>query len=158
MAKTYSFAEQLALGKIQELALDKHFREKGLIVVEKDDLETQRRGIDRIIVDPNTGNSWAVEYKADFAAGKTGNIFLEMIVDRKAGWVLTTEADTIVYLIVDTGKIYVISTVKLRENVSEFINTLRWATVRNERYVAYGMLLPTTILARIASKVLRLDT
>lgn len=136
----YNFQEQLKIGQEGEAFLDSFFRGKGVQVEVVDDLDTQRRGIDRYF--HIEGKTFSVEYKTDHTAARTGNAFLEMAVDKKAGWVQRTEADFIAYYVPGRQVIYLVRPERIRELLGAYINKLQWGEIRNDSFVAYGMLLP----------------
>lgn len=136
----YNFKTQLEIGYHGEAFLDDYFRGRGVQVEVVDDLDTQRRGIDRYF--RMDGWDYSVEYKTDLTAGRTGNAFLEMVVDKKAGWVMRTQADFVAYFVPGDRIIYLFRPNVLREQLPGYINVLEWKTIRNDRFVAFGMVLP----------------
>jgi len=94
---TYSYQRQLRSGEEQEQLLDAFLGM--LYTVRPVSPEQQRAGIDRIC----SLGTWTcfVEYKTDWTAAKTGNVFIELVsVDRqnqKPGWAYACRADWLLY-------------------------------------------------------------
>lgn len=151
MTNVYNFSEQLRLGAEGEEELDAYFGKLGVIVQPVTDLVEQKKGIDRIF--HTVVSSLTVEYKTDYLAGRTGNAFLEMIVNRKTGWVFTTQADYICYYVPQRKIIYFVKPDVIRQHINSWLNKLAWRTVKNTTYEAHGMLLPLETLEKISSKV-----
>jgi hypothetical protein len=150
---TYNFNKQFELGKTGEEQLDNLFKARGLDVEICDSMSIQRQGIDRRISNPLTQEVWSVEYKTDFQGAKTGNIFLEMCWKDRAGWVLTTQSDYVVYYLPEKC-IFIFRPEVIREHISSWLNSLKWRTVKNESYEAYGMLLPIERLKSLCKSVI----
>ena len=73
----YGFAEKLAQGEAGERYLDSLWSDRW--TVGKAGRDDQRRGIDRWLINRETGRRVAVEYKTDATAGRTGNAFVETV-------------------------------------------------------------------------------
>lgn len=103
----YTFEDQLELSERYEHILDEHYRTKGIhpIATTKDE---QFAGIDRYLARPD-GTIVSVDYKVDFTAGTTGNMFLETFSNyeaRRYGWTITSTAKLLIYYIPDWDMAY----------------------------------------------------
>ncbi len=87
-SQPYDFKAQLALGKQAEYFLDRFFSR--WFVIEPVDAQTERRdGYDRTFVRKTNGERLKIEYKADWQAAETHNVFVETISvyeERTPGW------------------------------------------------------------------------
>jgi hypothetical protein len=95
----HDFKRSLKIGKSWEKYLDLLLVSKGY-EVSKVDMDMERRGIDRATLNPRGEHNW-VEYKVDFWAKHTGNMFLETAIisplGNQKGWTWRTESDIILY-------------------------------------------------------------
>lgn len=139
----YGFRQQLEIGKGGERRLDSIWR--GLRVIDvSDDLEWQRRGVDRLIVLPN-GCRISVEYKTDEIAHRTGNLVFEIVSDdvkNTPGWGLSSEAQYLVYLIEGGSIVYLIRLPDLRKWVLERVSEFRRVEANNGAYRTHSLLIP----------------
>jgi hypothetical protein len=159
MTGAYGFAAQLAIGEGWEDRLDAfflgQFGEAGL-EVRRVGMDEQRRGIDRVFVGKATGEVHTVEYKADSLAGRTGNAFVETVsVDTtgKPGWAVSSQADVLVYLVMEPETIYWVPMKRVRAALGRWRRMYREAAAQNEGYRTLGLLVPLAELERIAVKV-----
>lgn len=88
-----------------------------------DDLQTQRKGVDKILYF-NNGNSFTIDEKK--RRSDYGDILLEIwSIDRKKrGWLFTTQCDYIVYIILSSKKIYFLPTILLKR--AWVSNSAKW--------------------------------
>lgn len=104
----HEFAESYDKGKAGELVLDQHFGQWWDIAPVTLD-EEKARGIDRRFTkrgNPGRGTRLTVEYKTDFEVRRYKNLFLETVsVDTtgEPGWLLKSEAQALVYLMVNVS-------------------------------------------------------
>lgn len=153
--KDYNFKEDYARGLEGEVFLDDFFsRQYPDIEIQEATPEQQRLGIDRVF--DNGNRQWGVEYKTDYIAENSGNIFLEMTVNHypnpKLGWAVGSQADILIYYIPKVA-VYSIPFPLLRTQMDTWVTQLGWRLVTNNRgkenqYTAYGMLLPVYRLER----------
>jgi len=155
----YQFNDQLVAGEDGEAYLDAFFRRRGHTILPVT-TEEQRLGIDRVFVTP-TGQSWKVEYKTDFRAGKTGNAFIETVsVDThgkygKMGWALTSTAEYLFYYVPDHA-IYVIPFLSLRHALPRWMREFPARGALNNRYTTHGVLVPLAQLAEFSKQTFEL--
>lgn len=152
---TYQFAQQLAQGEAFEKQLDAFFREQGfqVSVVSR---TMQRQGIDRVFLHRTNGDLFTVEYKADALAGKTGNAFIETVsVDtaHKQGWIHTSQASVLVYLVTDPETIYWLPFGRLRLNLPRWERRYPVRKAQNDGYQTHGLLVPLHELEQLAEVV-----
>lgn len=155
----YEFQTQLSLGQEQEARLDKHFGSR--FSIRESNMAEQKLGVDRWFT--KDGRSWAIEYKADFKAAQTGNAYIESVsvgrwqdgtlVVEKLGWVHTSNANWLVYLVVGTGKIYIIRPFELRAAMWLWRERYPVVFAENVTYTGEGILVPLAELAKVASVV-----
>lgn len=156
------FEDRLKMGQYAEQVLDIHFADKGIQVYPVTE-EMERDGIDRIFADK--ASSVYVEYKADFRAHETGNIFLEHEKNEnghgKPGWARTSRADLLVYYLPPIGQAYIFDMKVVQKNYYTIIANLRKARVlSNPGYTASGYLLPIESALRTAGfmSLIKLDS
>ncbi|MEK4798049.1 hypothetical protein NYE37_03845 [Thermoactinomyces sp. FSL K6-2592] len=144
MKKIHSFQEKLKEGEAFERELDNHFSK--WYQIEKVNIKTQRKmGIDRIFKNRFDGKIIKVEYKADSAAGKTGNIFVETISNSKSGaegWAIKCQADIVIYFIPMTGELIAVRPIDILLNLPRWIATYKKAPAFNSSYRSFGRLVP----------------
>lgn len=151
---------QLSKGEAAEKQLDSHFSDRFQIT--KATREEQRCGIDRIFakrmpVASATMRKYAVEYKTDWTAGRTGNAFIETVsVDTMniPGWVYTSRAEWLIYFVPIHSKVYIIRLNEMRKVVDEWVEQFGpEKTVPNEGYFTRGVPVPLSIVANLAVKI-----
>lgn len=151
----YDFDRQMRQGDEAALFLDTFFRGKGYTIREAT-RDEQRAGIDRAFTSPRDGKTWLVEYKADSAAARTGNAFIETIsVDAagKMGWALTAKADILVYYVPPTGTIYVIQFKAIQWELPRWIRDYPPRHAQNNGYSTHGIIIPLAELEKAAMRV-----
>lgn len=149
MAKTYNFKDQLAVGDQGEQVLDSYFLSKGYDISEVDK-EQQRRGIDRIMINP-AGELLSIEYKTDAITARTGNVFIETISSTRSGalgWAMKTHADYVIYYVPNYGKALVLKPDYLRNKVPFWIFEYKQRPVKNPSYMSWGIPVPWVDLAK----------
>ena len=100
---------------------------------------------------------FAVEYKTDHLAARTGNAFIETIsvdVEQKAGWAFTAQADLLLYYVPGLSQVYVLRTTALRARLPFWLLAHEVQQVSNRGYQTHGLLVPLAELANCAQKVL----
>lgn len=153
----YSFDEQLKLGQKYERMLDRHFARN--FDIEPVTMADERAGIDRYFTDKRNGNRYAIQYKADKTAARTGNAFVETIsvdTEHKPGWAISCAADYIVYYIVDSGPAYVIEPSKIKARVEGWEAQYQTRRIPNKGYHTVGILVPLDEFERLAYKVVNI--
>lgn len=147
----YSFRKQLRDGQKHERFLDDYYSTR--FHIEPADREEERRGIDRWFTDKRNGSTYAIQYKADTTAARTGNAFVETVsVDTKniPGWAYTCEADFIIYYVVGCGPAYVIRPVEIRKRLGSWEREFESRAIPNQGYNTVGLLVPLDEFERIA--------
>lgn len=150
----YTFHGQLRAGSRGEQTLDAVFAADWMITPATD--AEQRQGVDRHFQHRTHGQRWTVEYKTDYAAGRTHNAFLETIsVDatNKPGWVYTCQADWVLYFAVGEGLVYWCRPVTLQHYVRHLAHWRRPVSVPNRDYRTWGYCVPLRVLERIAGRI-----
>lgn len=153
--KSYQMGEQLKQGEEAERYLDSLFADE--FNIKNATRAEQRRGIDRHFTRKSDGKKWAIEYKADTTAARTGNAFVETIsvdVDNKPGWALYCEADFVMYYIVGIGPIYIIRPDDIRSRLDTWKSEYRIMTVPNEDYNTKGIIVPLAEFEKIAAQII----
>ena len=139
----YSFSEQLIKGEEYELILDEFFSSK--YDVEHVQLEVQRWGIDRIFTRKSSGVIASVEYKTDFIAQRTGNVFVETETvggTGKQGWAFCSIAQLLVYFIPELNVIYVADMLKIKLDIDKLAVRYDVKTVDNGHFKMMGVPIP----------------
>lgn len=158
--RTYDLKDQLALSRLRDSEIDKHFSNTWRIQSVGRDFE--RVGIDRIWTHKTSGRRWTVEYKHDTLAHKTRRVFVETLSVKEAGklgWSYTSCARVVVYYVVEGEYAFV-------TRMDEIEGKLPWweatfpkkeATTANkrtgERYTTVGVCVPLMIYRASADKV-----
>lgn len=151
---TYDFDTQLAIGEAHERRLDTLFQR--YFAITPATRQQQRQGIDRNFVNLDTGATYRVEYKADALAGKTGNAFIETVsVDAtgRPGWAVASQADILIYLVVEPEAVYAIRMATLRMALHGWMRRYPRHAAQNAGYKTLGYLVPLNELERIAMEV-----
>lgn len=159
----YDFQTQLAIGKEVENALDTYFSKWYNIVPVSIESEKQQ-GIDRVFTSLQTSHQKTVEYKADFKAHRTGNMYVELSVDSdsgytKNGWALHSVADVMVYAVISEAKIvtiYIFNPSIVRENLDTWKGQYRNVVCRNKGYHSKGILVPMREIENISLKTIKM--
>ena len=151
----YLFDEQLKQGKRGEYLLDEFFGAQGY-KVQHASKRADRQGIDRYLIR-------TVEYKTDYMAHKTGNLFVETIsvknaTTEKPGWAHTSKADWLIWLIDGKSEVLIIWFGTLRRMLPEWEKRCREVSVQNKGYLTIGRLVPLDEMRQLAGKVYVLDT
>lgn len=147
----YNFKEQKAMGLRGEAYLDRRFGLRYDIEHASD--ADQRREIDRWFTNRKTGYRFPVEYKTDAIAGHSGNAFVETESNAERhtpGWSVMSEAEFLVYLVLDPETIYAIRFARLREAMPLWETLHEKRPVRNEKYTTVGLLVPLDEFERCA--------
>ena len=154
------FQRDLARGQEIERQLDEYLEPEYKIRPATRD--EQRRGIDRFLTHRDTGETFAIDYKADFWAARTGRAFIETTsVDpgesingqHKAGWALTSHADFIFYFVVGKRRLYVLSLAEIRAALPHWRLVCEPMRISNDGYQTEGLLVELRDLERIAESV-----
>lgn len=151
---TYLFDTQFARGKSGEQALDAYFSRHWDIRAAT--REQERQGIDRIFR-RHDGAELSVQYKTDFKAGRTGNVFIETVSGDaigRAGWAFTCQADRLIIYIPDWSRAYVLTPALVASHVHEWKNRYRIRVSENDGYHTYGVLVPVSEIEQLATQIL----
>lgn len=108
-------------------------------------METEKaEGYDRIFQYPG-GTEYKMEYKTDFQASVTGNVFIETVsmdIYDKPGWAYTSKADYLIYYIPGASKLLVIPARTIRLKIERWKSMYPELRVENKGYCAYGVIVP----------------
>lgn len=151
--KTYDFDTQLRRGQNGEAELDAWFGRT--FVIRPATREEQRQGIDRWFTDRRSGERLSVEYKTDWTASRTGNVFVETVsVDTagKPGWAVSSRAEWLVYFLPDDGLAYVIPFADLRRALPRFERDYPTRRIANRGYHTVGLLVPQDEFERLSGE------
>ena len=157
---TYDFNEQMAQGDEGESFLDSFFAAKGY-AIRHATRDEQRKGIDRALTSPRSGDVSLVEYKTDHTAARTGNAFIETVsVDAagKMGWALTSQADILVYYVPPLAVMYVVPFRALHWEMPRWLRQYPPRQAKNNGYATHGIIIPLTELEQHALRVYRLGS
>lgn len=112
--------------RAMEAEIDKHFaRQWAIKPVTR---ESQFAGIDRIWTHRTTGEEYAVEYKCDHRTAATHRVFIETVSNANSGrpgWVITSEADLLIYYCHGLGFAFRASMPKVQE-----VYEARWSGLK----------------------------
>lgn len=152
--KSYDMRRQLKEGEAAETYLDSIFDNE--FAIRPATRQQQRVGIDRIFTRRRDGREWAIEYKADKTAARTGNAFVETVsVDTagKAGWALTCTADFIMYYVVGVGPLYILRPKDIQAKLPKWRSQYPERRIPNGTYNTVGILVPLAEFERLAVQV-----
>ena len=156
---TYDMGRQLARGEKAERRLDKHFADRFHITPVT--REQQNQGIDRIFRHRKTGARYAIEYKTDWTAARTNNVFVETVsidAQNKRGWAYTCQADWLIYYVPDKRAIYILSLSTLRAELPRWLDHYAISPpVRNPGYNTRGILVPLRDFRQCCQKIERMS-
>ena len=105
----------------------------------------QRQGIDRIF--RRSGEPIKVEYKTDTKTAKTGNLFIETDnkgIHTKAGWLLASQAEIVVFYLPGLEKIVIFRLEEARSRLIEWQAKYSRKSIRNQGWTTYGYHVPLT--------------
>ena len=157
---SYCFATQLKKGEDAERCLDRHFGK--FYFIENVGEQAQRWGIDRIWWTRAMTDRRSVQYKADWTASRTGNVFIETVsVDSQnvAGWAYTSVAQLLVYYLPNSAIAYVAPMLAIRDAVKEWAQARQEKTIPNGSYNTRGLPIPLEEFAeRCLAQKFRIDS
>ena len=157
MKTCYNFKESLKKGKEGEEILDEYFGERFEII--PTELTLDKLGIDRIFITPK-GVKYGVEYKTDYKAKDSGNLYLETVSVRKGGhadtlgWGYTCMAQLLCYYVAPST-IYVIDVLWLKRMLPS-LSGYKEVVVKNKGYEGAGILIPLEDMEALCEEVIEL--
>ena len=132
-------------GLTGELRVIAHLEAHGFVIERVTTLREQFEGFDLYATSPNTRERKRIEIKTDFAAKRTGNAVVEMVsndVSGRPGWVHTTTADFVLYLVDGLDVLYWLTPATLRANLPRWERDYRAYAAPNRGYHTRGVLIP----------------
>lgn len=153
--KTYTFSDQLEIGRQGERFLDQLLEPTWIVTPST--YNQQRQGIDRILTHRQTGQKVRAEYKTDYRGHRSERAFVEIIsVDRKGklGWAYLSEADFLIYYLCKLNVVYVIHFQELRQHLRRWHRLYELVSVANPDYQTHGLLVPLCEFEEIAREVI----
>lgn len=154
---TYQFDAQFQKGQAAETFLDNFFAER--FTIQSATREEQRQGIDRHYTNKTTGAAFSVEYKTDWLASQTHNVFIETVsVDtaNKPGWIYTSQAYRLFYYIPGDDLIYILRMMALRKLFEKWVTQYPARKVRNKGYFTHGVCVPQVHFERHSEHVINI--
>jgi len=151
----HSFEDSLQRGEFHARYLDFYFEPE--FIIRKATRSEDRKGIDRWFAHRLTGEMYAIQYKADEKASKTGNVFIEVVSvdsDNIDGWAYNCKADFILYYLPCDGKIYIVRPSKLANAVKMWRGMYPVRQAKNDGYNTHGICVPLAIFSQICVKVI----
>lgn len=139
----HNFADSLSFGKRIETLLDNLFSK--WYDIEEVSLDDEKKlGIDRIYVRKSDNTTVKVEYKADRQTLKTGNIFIELEVGGKPGWVNKTVADYVLYALVSGERLHSVLIIPNHylKQMLPIWEQLPKKVIQNKGFYGIGVLVP----------------
>ena len=138
----YTFPEQLEKGEAHESILDVFF--STWYDIEDATWEQQHMGIDRLFTSKKRGIRASVEYKTDFIAQKTGNVFIEVEDEdgRALGWASSSMAQILIYFIPEMNVIFMADMLKIKLDIDILCVRYGVKVVRNPTYNVLGAPVP----------------
>ena len=155
----YQMMTQLSKGEEAEAHLDALFAADWEITAVSRD--QQRQGIDRVFVSRKSGRQHTVEYKSDWTAGRTENVFIETVsvdTEDKPGWAYASQADWLFYYIPGKSLLCVIDFATLREQLPHWVDECPPAPpIPNQGYNTLGILVPLGEFQKCCKRVIELE-
>jgi len=138
----YYFEAQLEKGEEYEGILDAFFSSQ--YDIEEATFEQQHLGIDRLFTSKKRGVRASVEYKTDFIAQKTGNVFIEAMDgdSEPCGWASSSTAQILVYFIPELNVIFMADMLKIKLDIDFLCVKYGIRTVKNPTYNILGTPIP----------------
>ena len=154
MTNTFNFKDQFAVGEAGENYLDRYYSQS-YDIKKVSDFNLQKRGIDRCFKQKGSklGCWFTVEYKVDFKAGQTGNVFIELEVSNKNkrnyGWAQKLFAQALLYYVPKHKTCYYVDALLLKSYIERWSKEYRLSKpVMNKgnsnEFWAIGLLVPIT--------------
>lgn len=143
----YQFEQQLSVGVMHESEIDKFAVCILNVKIRPATPEQQRMGIDRIWV-RRDGRQQSVEYKADIAAARTGNLFIETVsVDaaERPGWAYTSLAQLLVQYVPGLAQVIISRMMTVKGQLPGWLASYPLQPVPNDGYNTIGVLVPLEI-------------
>lgn len=152
----HDFDKQLARGEADEKFIDSCFVDN--FDIQRVSRDEQRKGIDRVFINRQTGETKTVEYKTDHKTQYTHNVFIETVsVDTRGvdGWALTCQADLLFYYVPGSGEemIYIIQPQVIREHLEDWKKRYPIRSALNDGYKTWGICVPQDEFERIAQDI-----
>jgi len=138
----YTFPEQLEKGEAYEVILDTFFSSQ--YDIEEATFREQGLGIDRFFTSKKRGIRASIEYKTDFIAQRTGNVFIEVEDGdgRALGWASSSIAQILIYFIPEMNVIFMADMLKIKLNIDLLCVRYGVKIVENETYRVLGAPVP----------------
>jgi hypothetical protein len=144
---THNFQDSLNNGLDYERKLDLFYSQ--FYQVYTVDIKSQRLGIDRLWKHKIENQFYSVEYKTDFRAAETGNLFVETVGDKEGnrpGWAYYSIAQLLIYFIPGKDVAYRFEMSRLKGRLPEWEETLRKVSLQSKKgdkvWTTEGLLLP----------------
>jgi hypothetical protein len=154
----YTFDAQYTKGAKGEAVIDWIMRR--FVDLQPVTRQGQKDGIDRVYRCRDTGTTWTVEYKTDFRAMRSGNVFLETVsqdTNNKAGWLYTSKADYLLFYIpYPCFELYLARMETIRRQSLWWEKRYPKGGAKNPGYSSRGILVPLTEFENYCDVVLRL--
>ncbi len=154
----FDFETQLEVGQNGEDYLDAYYAPR-YDIRKATDIDLQKRGVDRLFKskDSNLSCWFTVEYKVDFKAGETGNVFLEIEVSsakkKGFGWVQKLFAQSLIYYVPKLGTAFYCNSLLIKNHVERWalehkISRLVMNKGQANEFWSLGILVPIDVFAR----------
>lgn len=149
-SQIYGFNTQLKIGEKNEKLLDLYFIK--YYQIKPVSLDEQKKGIDRIFIDGD--RMLKIEYKADYKAIKTGNVYIETysVKPIKKGWAYTSKSDFVIYYIIGDA-VYIMPIQLMREKLEIWKYYYKLANCKNHGYESEGILVPLGDIRRTFKRI-----
>lgn len=151
----YQFGQQLSVGAMHEGEIDRFAVSILHVKIRPATPEQQCMGIDRIWA-RRDGRQQSVEYKADIAAARTGNLFVETVsVDAagRPGWAYTSLAQLLVQYVPGLARVIISRMMTVKERLPGWLASYPLQPVPNEGYNTVGVLVPLEIFVSECASV-----
>ncbi|MGV3526522.1 MAG: hypothetical protein ACO1RX_20055 [Candidatus Sericytochromatia bacterium] len=157
MAKTHVFKESLSRGARAERLLDNLLSER--YVLHAASKADQKRGIDRYALSRLTHERTTLEYKCDWRAGDTGNVFVETATSiGRPGWAKGCRATWLVYYLPHQEQAFLIKVEELQQRLPRWEHLYQSRTIPtkgyHENYTVSGLLVPIREFEKLAWETL----
>ena len=158
----YGFDEQVEREREQGYVLDAYYSAQGALVEQATPAEDKYEDTDRWFTTDK--GRFRIQYKHDFKAHSTHNLFVETTSSPKAGhtwqqvgWAYHCSADFILYHVVSAQHVLWLRPAAVTKCIDLWLKSCRIGAAENDTYWTYGALVPIS-KARGEGVVVRDDT
>lgn len=154
--KLADFKNDLLRGDKGEAILDKYYQK--YFIIKPVTAQEQRLGIDRIYTHKLLRYCYSVEYKTDFRAHQTGNVFIETWSDKgkKRGWATSSLSQMLVYYVPGINTAYQTTMLTIKSKIAEWLQSYNEISVQNNTngntWASAGLAIPIPLFEKLCHR------